>query len=859
MSLPKLQLVSATQHRVPARTRMPFRFGIAVMTEAAGGVAVGTRFVSFSRLCASVFSRARPGTTPPRTPLPVDKALFSVRPGRTSFRSLLVFLSMAACSSAWADLRPWEFFPTDATANGGHRRALLTDLLGRLPSDVVGDAFNHYLRKSGELPPDFADLPSNFLLPDPLVWSRDGRPAAVTREDWPHRREEIARLTEEWLLGHAPPPPGNVKAEILDRSTANGHEVWKVRLAFGPDHAAKLGVTLYLPKNRTPSAIFLCDGERFLPWAAKAMEHGFGFAIHNARDGTRDESLAYADLFGDYDWSAFRRRAWSMSRVLDWLVTLPFVDPGKVYVGGHSRSAKVAMTAAAFDERFAGVIASSPGAGGSIPYRYSDQSYFGESAEVLTRKYPDWVHLRVRMFSGNEDKLPADSHFLYALIAPRPVLMSTATEDSVESSWAVEQVYRSIKPVYALLGADTNYVRRYRPGGHAVNDRATQLAFSDFLLTAGNRDRPLSELFPQDPLHPWDYEAWAARNPVDIGKHRSIPYVDTSSGSSGKPGDVAPRIQWLLGNDFAYERKPAKLAEDSVLTAVVRNHFEKMVDLIREGGGSPHVTTTLVTFGEGVVGCLYRPEEATSHPLVIWLGPFQASQGYAAPFYRVAMTPPAALVRAGIPVFTYDPVGTFLRQEEREKFFDRHPDASLMGKMILDTRHAIDAATELMGDGRPVYLYGYAMGGTVALLAAGLDDRVAGVASVAGFTPLRTDTPGKRTGGLARLSHLYGWMPRLGAFIGHEDRVPVDYDEILASIAPRRVLIVAPTLDRYATHEDVLKAVEHARAAYRRAGNAEGIAIETPHDENRLTDAMQRKVIDWLKRPAPPLPDRGRR
>lgn len=766
---------------------------------------------------------------------------------------LWVLLSMMTASPAWADLRPWEFFPTDNATKAEYRRAILAGLLERLPANVVGDSFNHYLRKTGELPPDFAAMPPHFFLPDPLVWSRNGQTTAVRFEDWPRRREEIARLTEEWLLGKAPPPPGNVKAEILEKSAANGHEVWKVRLAFGPAHAAKLGVTLYLPKARTPSAIFLCDGERFLPWAAKAMENGFGFAIHNARDGARDESLKYADLFGNYDWSAFRRRAWSMSRVLDWLVTLPFVDPGQVYAGGHSRSAKVAMTAVAFDERFAGVIASSPGAGGSIPYRYSDQSYFGESTEILTRKFPDWVHLRVRLFSGNEDKLPADSHFLYALIAPRPVLMSTATEDSVESSWAMEQVHRSIKPVYALLGAETNYVRRYRPGGHAVTDRATQLAFSDFLLTARNRDRPLSGLFPQDPLHPWDYDAWTARNPVDIGKRPGIQNIDTQS------GDVAQRIQWLLGDDFTYKRKPAKAAEGRTLTETTRNHFEKMLDLIREGEGSPRVTTTLVTFGEGVVGCLYRPEEATTHPLVIWLGPFQASQGYGAPFYRVAMPPPAALARAGIPVFTYDPIGTFLRQQERAKFFDRHPDASLMGKMVLDARHAIDAATELLGDGRPVYLYGYAMGGTVALLTAGLDDRVAGVASVAGFTPFRTDTPGKRTGGLARLSHLYGWMPRLGAFIGHEDRVPVDYDEILASIAPRRTLIVAPSLDRYATHEDVLKAVDHAREVHHRAGNRNGITIETPHDENRLTDAMQKKVIDWLKHfPADPSDNASR-
>jgi dienelactone hydrolase len=97
-----------------------------------------------------------------------------------------------------------------------------------------------------------------------------------------------------------------------------------------------------------------------------------------------------------------------------------------------------------------------------------------------------------------------------------------------------------------------------------------------------------------------------------------------------------------------------------------------------------------------------------------------------------------------------------------------------MGKMVCDARHAIEAATELSKSPRPICLYGFAMGGTVAILTAAMDDRVQGVAAIGGFIPLRTDTPDRRTGGIARLGHLYGWPPKLGAFIGHEDRIPVD-------------------------------------------------------------------------------------
>jgi dienelactone hydrolase len=46
-------------------------------------------------------------------------------------------------------------------------------------------------------------------------------------------------------------------------------------------------------------------------------------------------------------------------------------------------------------------------------------------------------------------------------------------------------------------------------------------------------------------------------------------------------------------------------------------------------------------------------------------------------------------------------------------------------------------------DPKRIYVAGFALGGTVALHAAALDRRIAGVASFAGFTPMRNDSPGE--------------------------------------------------------------------------------------------------------------------
>lgn len=50
-----------------------------------------------------------------------------------------------------------------------------------------------------------------------------------------------------------------------------------------------------------------------------------------------------------------------------------------------------------------------------------------------------------------------------------------------------------------------------------------------------------------------------------------------------------------------------------------------------------------------------------------------------------------------------------------------------------------------------IFLAGYSLGGNVALHAAALDARVAGVAAFSAFTPFRTDSNDRPTLGLRRL------------------------------------------------------------------------------------------------------------
>ena len=100
-----------------------------------------------------------------------------------------------------------------AQVHGDRRPAELQQLREMLPPSVP---FEQWLATSGQLPPDFLDLPKQPYPQDPLTVYRDGKFHRLTREEWPQRRVEIS-LLEDWLLGHAPPQQQDVRATVDEK------------------------------------------------------------------------------------------------------------------------------------------------------------------------------------------------------------------------------------------------------------------------------------------------------------------------------------------------------------------------------------------------------------------------------------------------------------------------------------------------------------------------------------------------------------------------------------------------------------------------------------------------------------------
>ena len=200
----------------------------------------------------------------------------------------------------------------------------------------------------------------------------------------------------------------------------------------------------------------------------------------------------------------------------------------------------------------------------------------------------------------------------------------------------------------------------------------------------------------------------------------------------------------------------------------------------------------------------------------------------------------------GFAVVFFDQIGFGTRVEEGTLFYERYPHWSKMGRMVDDTKAMIDALEKMnIIDKDRIYLAGYALGGTVGLYTAAMDERVGGVISICGFTPMRLDTADKGTEGIRAYSHLHGLLPRLGFFVGNESRIPYDFHEITASIAPRKILIIVPQLDRDATLEDVKLCTDEAKKVYKLFGAEKNVTLDAPYNYNIFSKDMQKTVFDW--------------
>ncbi len=243
------------------------------------------------------------------------------------------------------------------------------------------------------------------------------------------------------------------------------------------------------------------------------------------------------------------------------------------------------------------------------------------------------------------------------------------------------------------------------------------------------------------------------------------------------------RMEWALGT------APSHIASSGLPRFLTDAESEMMT---HDRWQVENTARIPVSLGADVRGNLYyNPTAKSPAPAVIWLHPYSYHSGYNEGYGVQGTTVYHRLAQQGYVVLAYDQCGFGLRLLEGRNFYRDYPHWSRLGRMVYDVRSAVDFLAEGRGhaksarppiDRKQIYVLGYSVGGMVGLYAAALDERIAGVASFCGFTPLRTDTDAKTTGGIRRLWQWHALQPKLGLFQGREQEIPSDFDDVIAQI-----------------------------------------------------------------------------
>lgn len=738
-----------------------------------------------------------------------------------------------------------KVLPPDRTANG---RVSFLD-----------ETFQDWLNRTGELPPDFDSMPSIPFLPDPLVIDEGGRNIPVENlSQWKEKREWMKEQLQRYVSGTFPPAPDNLEVKILSEEKDGQTTLRMVELSFGPGHQAKMTAELMIPPGEGPFPVFLTQWNH-REWAQVAVRRGYIGCVYAGADA-KDDSEKYSEIWaGEYDFTRLMRRAWGASRVIDYLHTLSVVDKDKIGITGHSRNGKSSLMAAAFDERITACIPSSGGTGAEVPWRYCSQNYDIEDIALLACAQPAWLHPRLRFFAGREDKLPVDQNLFMALIAPRGLMLSTAITEGASNPWGIEDAYHVTKKVHEFLGVPDNLAIRSRYGLHGVcaRDIEDYIDFFDYVFGRTSH-KQANRLFYDYSFEKWlglsgemiDPEKYPVKGIGDILEMADGGKVTSQSSWKNKKSSIREKISWSLGEEPAGVTNPGPgsmrrggKGESSFGTFLERPGPNEKIGVMAI---SPYSG-----FGDQLFGYLYYPQKAertpinNSLPVVIYLHEYDYSKGFNS--YHGIESLIESMTDQCYAVFAYDMIGFGNRIEEGTRFYERYPHWSKLGKMVVDVRGAVDALENLdFVDGKRIYVAGYSLGALVGLYSAALDDRIAGAISVAGFTPMRTNTPDRGTEGIKAWSHLHGLMPRLGFFAGEENRIPYDFHEVMACIAPRPLLVIAPLVDKDAHHEDVVKSVDESKKIYDLYNAPVNIEIFSPNDINRLSPEIREKMYEWL-------------
>ena len=292
-------------------------------------------------------------------------------------------------------------------------------------------------------------------------------------EGWyDYARPRVLEFLAENQYGFIPPRPERVVFEKIGRRrTLCGGEVhrrtYRVTLGCG-SRSFGFDAAVYSPAKKAATAAVASlnfytldridnEPERYPLAQLAAAGVKLATAGHNSiyldkpdPEARKNSIFSLYGKVGGRDRKLTAISAWALGYKLlyELLQTPAEAISGPVWAQGHSRLGKTALWAAANEPRFAGVVSNQSGCGGAAIYR--DKG--GEDIDRILARFPYWFVPALDKYKHREHELPWDQHWLLSCVAPRPVLVTSATEDA----WACpENEFLAAKlagEVYSIFG-----------------------------------------------------------------------------------------------------------------------------------------------------------------------------------------------------------------------------------------------------------------------------------------------------------------------------------------------------------------------------------------------------------------------
>jgi Tol biopolymer transport system component len=425
-----------------------------------------------------------------------------------AIRVILLALGMTATGVIWHAARSQALAPppVQLTSEQDHQRIMDLLHIPQLRRGPDGDPQS----------PNAANFDESkvapYQLPDSLVLN-DGRRVRSAAAWWKERRPQIVEYFDREVYGRVPADVPKVSWQVV-RTTADvvDHMPVVTREIVGHlDNSAyrrievNIQLRLTTPASATgPVPVMMEFGlspegmanlrKRFTDeqWAAyqgpgpggesQVLARGWGFAVLTPTSIQADNGAGLTEgVIGLTnkgqprkvdEWGALRAWAWGASRALDYLETDKSVNAKQVGIEGLSRYGKATLVAMAYEPRFAIAFVGSSGEGGAKISRRN----FGEQVEnIASASEYHWMAGNFLKYGGplTVNDLPVDAHELVALCAPRPVFISSGSQQ-VEGGWVdAKGMFLGgvgAGPVYQLLGKKGLGTQEFPPMETALID-----------------------------------------------------------------------------------------------------------------------------------------------------------------------------------------------------------------------------------------------------------------------------------------------------------------------------------------------------------------------------------------------------